>query len=523
MGDDDEMRPRRAWQEEISAPSPPEPDPTPADEIFRPRRGASPQPDPVTPIPPPVFPRSAGDHSDESGPAPRRSAMSSQTPPGPDHGPAPARDVDRRAIGSSLAKWAVGGLVGAVAVGSIAFVVARGDGEPATPAGPSASPSVSASPSAPAVTTASLVTGEDLSAFASAEAWAVTATSEAVADHEGRVACLSTENPVQNPTTSLQRTLATSADDQLAALHRIDVYASEAAAEQMFSARTAALSSCDEVPARIVSASDVTGLGDRAFQLTVAFENQPTLFHTVLMTRVGSAVQTLDVARTGSPVDSQEPAGALARPQTELCDAEGVACTVEPEVSGAVVPLVEPAGWLIPSDLPRIRPGSGRWTASDPTDLTSQGMGCENMTLATEPGPTRREQATYLMTQDDRAPATFGMDELMFKFRNAEDADAFVKKLGLAIAQCGDRVNTAKVNELSKVDGTGADGTEVNTRLFSVKQATTDEDEVPYQLILSVAGDKVVYSIVTVTDDYRFTEAQLKDVGLRVGVRASQG
>lgn len=527
MSDREDRRPRRAWQldDETESP-PPDVDDTSGHDLFRPRRDAAARPEGVTPIPPPVFPRSAGEYAASPSPAPRRSALSSQTPPEPEP---PGSAGSRRSpllagLGDSMAKWAIGGVVGALGVGMVAFLAVRGS-QPADPTSSPPASAASASPSSglPPVTEEHLLTGADLAGVAPAASWAVAATSTALGDHEGRIACLSTENPAQNPTTSLQRTLGTSDADQLAALHRIDVYASPAAAEEVFRSRTAALSGCAEVPSRIVRASSVTGLGDQAFQITVAFENQPAQFHTILMTRVGAAVQILDLARSSGQVEPKLLGAAVTRPQAGLCEAEAVTCTLKPTVSAAVVPPVEPVGWLIPADLPRIRAGAGRWTAAEPGALTSQGMGCENLTLVSEPGPKSRRQATYLMTQDDQAPATFGVDEMMFTFADASAATAFATKLGNAIASCNDRVNTAKVTELKAVSGTGADGMAVSSRLFSIRQDAGNNKGVPYQLLVSVAGARVAYTIVTVTDSYKFTEAQLAELGVRIPVRASQG
>ncbi len=227
-----EGSPRRAWLSDADTSSPPDTDPTPADDIFRPRRGStddaaafsrpdSDEPQGETPIPAPVFPRSAGEVADSPSPAPRRSALSSSTPleaetPAPPPRTQPARP--------GLAVWALGGLVGALAVGMIAFYASRG-AEPATSQSGSAAASASASPTVVAAPE-DLVTGEDLAGIAAAASWSVTHTSTAAADHEGRVACLSTQTEDQNPTSSLQRTLATSDEDQLAALHRIETYAS---------------------------------------------------------------------------------------------------------------------------------------------------------------------------------------------------------------------------------------------------------------------------------------------------------
>lgn len=523
MSEDEQRRPRRALPSDEDTSPPPDMDDTSGDDIFRPRRGSGEDRAAAlgeTPIPAPVFPRSAGEFTESPGPAPRRSALSSQTPV---EAEGPAVATTPVPLPTGLTTWLLGGLVGALVVGLMAFFITRG-AQPTDPASASPSPSASASAS-PSPTVAAgveeLLTGEDLTGVAPAASWAITHTSTEAAEHEGRVACLSTEAEEQNPTSSLQRTLATSDADQLAALHRIETYASPAAAQQVFTNRTGALAGCSEIPARIARASTVEGMGDEAFQITIAFENEQAQFHTVLLTRVGAAVQILDLARS-TAVEANLLAEALIRPQSTLCELEGATCAAAPTTTPAVVPPVEPLGWLIPADLPRIRAGAGRWTASTPSDLTSAGMGCENMTLATEPGPTERRQATYLLTQDDQAPGTFGLDELRFTFADAAAASAFAAKLGTAIASCKDRVNTATVSELPGVTGTGEAGLAVSSRIFALTQATADRP-VPYQLIVSVAGPTVVYSIATITDTYRFTDSQLAELALRIPVRASQG
>ena len=232
-------------------------------------------------------------------------------------------------------------------------VLRRQGNRPAEPTqSPTPSASASASPSATEkpLTAATLLEPADLAALAPASAWAITGTTEDAAEHTGRVACLSSASTDVNPTTSLQRLLATSGEDQLAALHQIDVYASADAATQVFTERTTLLSACPEVPAHIVRSAAVTGLADQAFQITVAFENATaTQFHTILVTRAGAAVQTIDLARNGEAVAVDALAAALTRSQTALCDAEG--------------PLALPT-WPQP---PRPCPQPSRWAGSSPT------------------------------------------------------------------------------------------------------------------------------------------------------------
>ncbi|HJE51888.1 MAG TPA: hypothetical protein K8V15_07920, partial [Tessaracoccus flavescens] len=360
----------------------------------------------------------------------------------------------------------------------------------------------------------------DLTSIAPAAKWAVTESTFGITEHTGRAACLSTDSQEANPTHSMQRLLATSDDDRLAALHRIDVYATPIAATNVMADLTTRLSTCSELPARIVRSSSVTGMADEAFQLTVVFEDATPQYHTVLLTRAGAAVQLIDVVRNGEPVAPDALTQAIARPQAILCTEQEVTCGT-PAVADALIPPGQPQGWLIPADLPRITAGAGRWTMSDPAGVTSRGMGCENMNLTSEPGPTARQQATYLITEDPKAPGAFGMDEMIFTFADNAAADAFTDKLTSAIASCKDRVNTASVQELAPVTSTGANDVGISSRIFNVSQATGDKP-VPFQLIVSKAGNRVVYTLTTVSADYKFTDAQLAELGIRIPLRASQ-
>ncbi|MFD0867486.1 hypothetical protein ACFQ06_16955, partial [Tessaracoccus lubricantis] len=225
---------------------------------------------------------------------------------------------------STLATWAIGGVVGALVVGLIAFFVVRGlQAEPTS--GPTGSESASpGSPSASAqpAEVADLVTADDLAPIAPASEWSVISTTEAQADHTMRAICLSTAQSTVNPTHSFQRTLGTTGADKLAALHRIDVYANAEAAQSVMAERVAALSTCSEVPARLVRATTVSGLAEESFQVTIVQEETVSKFHTVLVTRDGAAVQMADIARDAQPVDEGAAAESLERSQAALAEAQ---------------------------------------------------------------------------------------------------------------------------------------------------------------------------------------------------------
>ncbi len=500
--------------------------PQPGNPYARPGSDASREtpPQPVlplsdTPIPAPVFSHSSGEFADSPSPAPRRSALSSTTPVEAEPA-APAMpwfQEHRR----TLLVWAASGLVLALVVAVVVSSIVRGNRPTTTP--PSSSPSASTSPSTPPdpVIPSDLLTPEDLVGI-SKGAWSVTGTTHAVADHDGRVACFQTHEDDANATFSAQRTLATSDDEPAAALHRADAFASAPVAKAVYEARLAVLANCSEVPALLDSAQEVTGLAPEASQLTIVFQENKNRYHTVLLTLSGAVVQVLDVTQVGSPVAPESLAAALTRSQTQLSERQGEPAPSDVEVKATFLPPADPVGWVVPSDLPRIRAGLGRWNMTPPTTLSSPGMGCENMTLVSVAGPKTREQATFLMTQDDEAPDTFGLDEMRFAFSKEKAAGTFAKKLGDALKSCKKRSTGSKVQELDKVTTTTPAG-KVTSRLFVINRPITAEASVTYQLIVGRVGTTVIYSLITVDDNYRFSNAQLEALAARTAIRAAQG
>lgn len=467
--------------------------------------------------------------------APRRSAMSAQSPlgfaeredTGRSHLPEMGAEVDPYAAPpyadegdwwghhrKNLLTW--GAVVLAIAlIVALVFYLARRD-DPASNASPSVSPSVTT----PAIGETALLSVDDATAINLAATWAITATSTDPADQRLRAACLSTDSDLINPTISMQRSLGTTEGNKLAALHQVDVYATPEAAQEVLEGRFTSLAACNEVPARIVSSAIVSGIADVTHQLTVVYENEEAQFHTVLLTRTGSSLGILDVTQLDAPVDALSLATALQRSLREVCALNGT-CPGSPGAEPVVVPPTKPVGWLVPADLPRLRPGVGRWTMNRPGELTGSGMGCEDLTLASEPGPTERAQSTLVLIQDDQAPEGFGLDEMRFTFDDDATASAFAEKLGNNLAACQDRVFGTTVLEHPPVTSVGAEGVPVSARSFTVERET-EAEAVHYQLALTVSANRVTYMLATVSADYQFNETQLAEVSKRLGERATQ-
>ncbi|MEO7586899.1 MAG: hypothetical protein ABIS84_02610 [Arachnia sp.] len=463
-------------------------------------------------------------------PAPRRSAVSSATPPERGDAALPPTAGGAEPVSwvthhrRTLIIWVVGALVAALLIVMGFYLAGRRSTEPVTSPtpSPSVSPSTSVSP-VPEVSGADLLTVADADKIVNGASWAITNTAVTKSEAKARAACLSVDQPDVNPTDTYQRTLGTSQDDQLAVMHQMDVYVNAGAAQQMQTQRVEALAKCNDEPAYIVSASTITGLGDDVTQVTVAFQSDPAVFHTVLLVRNGRVLTMLDVVRDGKAVDAKSAVASLTRSLGDLCSRADGLCPTDPVVTAAVPPPTEPRGWLITSDLQRLRPGYGRWTATDPADVTSKGMGCENLPLGTEPGPSGRSQRTYLLTQDDTTPDTFGMDEMLFTFDDNPKTLAFTTKLINNLLTCKDRGGTAKVTDGGAVNGVGVDGVAVSARMITIDQAIADNSSVRYQLVVAIADNRASYLLASVTTNYQFSADQAKLLAMRTAQRLSQG
>lgn len=467
--------------------------------------------------------------ADGPAPEPRRSAASSATPPEPAiHNGATASAEPQSWVQHhkrALLLFVVGALVVALLLALAGFLASRrgGDATPTVPpTSPSASPSASVS-AVPPVTAENLLTLEGADAIVPGASWAVASTAETREEATARAACLGSEPSDINPLSTFQRAIGTSEDNDLAALHQVDLYDTVEAAEQVQQERLQSLSECNEIQAHILSATAVTGLADEVTQLTVEYQEEQQKIHTVLLVRTGRALTLLDVTRNDKAVAVESAIAGIVPSLEDICDRVDGTCPTEPVVAPTVPPVAEPQGWLIRADLPRVRPGYGEWTVSEPGDITSKGMGCENLPLATEPGPVSRQQRTYQLLKDDTTPTTFGIDEMVFDFEDNASARAFTTKLIDSLVSCKDRNKTAEITDQGAVNGTGADGVAVSARVISIDQAISDDAAVKFQLVVAIADTRVSYLLASVTDDYLFTEKQQQQIALRVAERNSQG
>ena len=444
----------------------------------------------------------------------------SDAPAPPTSGTPPLSEPPRSGRNRLLTVWVAGVLAMALATFGIVYQVTRKDPPVAAPTTSTATPKPTAS-SPSGITTAHLITEAETQLVQDKAGWKIAATVPTVSPASPRIACLVTQPGQPNPVLSSQRTLSTATKTKLALLHQMDDYASAADAEKVFALRKANLGVCDDVPAWIFGAASITGLGDEATSVTIAYQDAVVRYHTVLIVRVGTVVNSFDAASEGAATPPLSLALAAAKVATRQCDVAEGTCTADLRVVAGVPMSSGQPGWLIASDIPRITAGEGLWTETDPAQISSAGTGCENLTLKAAPGVTQGLQRTYLLLQDSTAPQNFGIDTLLLTTGSTAAATGLMTKIAGNISDCADRMATATVSEALVINGTADNDLKVVGKQFLITQKVGSDTRI-YRVAVTATGNKVSYLLVNGTKTFNFSKDAWKSLALRTGQRASQ-
>lgn len=411
--------------------------------------------------------------------------------------------------------WLAGVLVAAL----VAFGVVHSlTDKPVVVITPTPTPSVS---TPPAVTDADLLTAKDAEVITPKQGWKVASTLTRLTPTSPKVICQPNTTGQPNPTITRQRTLTTTSTKGLAALHQVDNFASMADATKAFEARSTNLAACDNEPLWIHSNTAVEGTGDAARLVTVARQDDIAEYHTVLLVRTGTTVHALDVTQANQPAPAAKVVSSAAAPVNRQCARSGGRCATRPTAKSAIPAATEPMGWLSISDIPRVSPRAGLWTVTEAANVVTRGSECENMTLASVAGPTHREQRTYQMAQDNAAPRTYGMDEVLFTFKDARQAGQFANTLASNLKNCPSRQATAKVSEAKQLTS-GVGGKKVVGATLLVQQSMGGTETARFRTAVTVVDNKVVYLVNNPSTSYDLGSAKFGQVAVRAAERATQ-
>lgn len=312
------------------------------------------------------------------------------------------------------------------------------------------------------------------------------------------------------------RKLATANNDSL--LQVATTYADEAAATKAYNEDLVTAGTCADGAALVLSASNVNGLADAAQAIELKVQATKEEDHLLLVARTGRIVNIFDiVTKKTLPVTT---AAQVAATSLSL-QCEGGTCPGTVAVAATVPAAGNPAGWLIPADLPRITAGVGKWTSPNPGPVNSTGSQCEGVELAQVSGTNAAGQRSLLLTGDAKAPQYFGVDQVTYTFADAKSAAALAAKLTKSINGCAKRVLTASVNDGSKVTGVGQNGATITGKTWKITHKTTVSTFV-FRVTVVTSGPKVTYLLANPSKSFDFSDDAWQEISLRAAQRASQ-
>ncbi|HML50244.1 MAG TPA: hypothetical protein PKD84_02390 [Propionicimonas sp.] len=303
-------------------------------------------------------------------------------------------------------------------------------------------------------------------------------------------------------------------------LQSVDSYADAATATEAYSQRLTQVGTCADDAATVQSASTVTGLGDTSDAVTLKARDKTGATHTVLLVRSDRTVNIFDVA-----TPEAIPLTALAATSTASLNRQcaGTTCPSAISVEASVPAAGDPAGWLVPADLPLITPGVGKWVTTD-FQVKSRGSGCEGIDLAKVSNTTSSGQRTLILADDPAAvdgSVSFGTDQVNYEFSSAKAAQDLAATLTKNINNCASRQLTATVDGTDKVTGTGADAAAISGQTWTVTHKISGKT-LTLRLAVVTSGNRVTYLLANPLKNANVSDSEWTAIALRAGQRASQ-
>jgi hypothetical protein len=319
------------------------------------------------------------------------------------------------------------------------------------------------------------------------------------------------------PERSSARKLFDPANDS--ALQMWNVYPDDATATQAYDAIAALVGTCADGAGMVGSASTLSGLADSAQAIEIKVQAAKQENHLVLVSRTGRNVNVFDFVTADGPQVTTAAQVATASLNRQ-CGAGGT-CPTSVSVAASLPAPGTPAGWLVPSDLPRITPGSGNWKATDWPTVTTPGSQCEGTDLTKVANTTAAAQRTLILTGDPKAPTSFGIDQVIYTFADTKPATSLSSGLIKAIKGCSNQLGTATVHDGPDVRGTGANGATVTGQTWEITHKTPTSTFI-YRVAVVNTGNRVTYLLATPSKTFDFTDADWTAIALRAGQRATQ-
>lgn len=306
-------------------------------------------------------------------------------------------------------------------------------------------------------------------------------------------------------------------DSNSSVLQTIGTYADDAAATAAYQTASVLAGTCPDDTALVQSASEIKGLGDTAQAVQLQVQGAKVENHLLVLARTGRTLNTFDFVTDGTlPVTT---AAQVAATSLNRQCASGT-CPAAISVAAALPAPGNPPGWLVPADLPRLTPGTGKWTSHD-WPVNTPGSQCEGTDLTKITGTASSGQRTLILTNDPKAPASFGVDQADFTFSDAKPAGTLAASISKSINSCGKRLPTASIETGPTVKGTGTNAAPISGDTWKITHKT-NTSTVVFRVAVVTVGNHVTYLLANPSKTFDFTDAQWGAAALRAAQRASQ-
>lgn len=428
------------------------------------------------------------------------------------------------------------GAVAAIVVLGLAIgyaVIGRPNGPSAEPPGgasPSPGTSESSTTGTPGKTegellsTEMLVNPEDAKPIDEKQDWKVTRTVTKVDETAPQAICLEAAiEGLPTPREAMMQILGSGGKSGPAILHQATAYSSAEEAAQAYALIAKAVGNCtvDGVNAWLYSGRTVTGLGDQSLGVVIkVVDGKNDEFRSVVLSRTGSVLNVVDVAKQKKGIPVGDAVQATAAAVNRQCTAVEGKCAKETGDKAGPPPVGDQPGYLSGGDLPAPAKDAGAWFADDPKNLTEpqHSSGCETADLSKVAGG-RAVSRTFLVDGD---AGEFGLDQYVVTMKSESEAEKLAKKFRDDWEDCQDRKVTPKVDDPTKIKGSGAKGAKITGWVTLVKVPTNDSETRTYRVAIAWVDTKLVFTFLSPTDKLDIDESDWKRVAVRSAERATQ-
>lgn len=371
-------------------------------------------------------------------------------------------------------------------------------GESTTPVTTTSAPSPPKDP----FSVAALSVAKTLSGLDQSLSWAVSATSPDLGSQRPVHPCLTTPPADSSAEHFWVRSFASGqGDSSVRAVQALEVMRSAEVAEATYSRLVESLSSCAPGARQVVGYRVVRGVGAGGSLFSFRFsddgdvrDEQVAAFHS------GTAVISWVVRDSSAHPLSARTLVALAGDSVDaICAAAKGPCSRRPyRLTSRTPPPTDELGFLAVVDLPIFAGVTHPWVATAPQRVSPNPAATECDRADFEAAGARKVLSkSFVVPDEPRLPAIFGMSETVGTFSSRIKAKQFVVTVTQAVAACPDRQLSLAVRRSDELPSKQLSG-----RVWEIELASSENTSLAFRIALLRVGSTVAQVTFTPTDDF---------------------